>query len=114
MTKLVTIQIEVTEEQAALWKGRLPVVAPMTVEEWADLATIFEGLDGFVGQVAHVLLAIRKALETGHALPVEAMQQLIALTEDAVGASRLMGAVNVLMGRFVMGLGGKAKGARVQ
>ena len=110
----ITIVFEPTEEQAAEWQGRFAVIAPMNQQEWLDLWKFLATIDGFVEQVAQSLLAIRKALETGNALPTEAMQNLIALTEDAQGAAGLMPAVHYLMNRFAMVADARAEKERLQ
>jgi hypothetical protein len=115
MTKpTITIEFEPTVEVAALWQGRAACIAPFSAQEWSDLWNFFQTIDGFIEAVVQPLLAIRKGLEGGKAVPVEAMQQLIALTEDAQGASKIMGGVHALMGRFAMVTGGPTKKDLVQ
>lgn len=115
MTKsLITIQVEVTEEEAELWKGRAACIGPMSIQEWTDLFSFFANVDGYLQRVVVALIAMRKAAEAGQAVPDETLLQLLGLAEDAEGVATLMPAIQQLMGRFALLANAQTKKGRVQ
>ncbi len=118
MTKsLITIQLEVNEEEAALWRGRFACIGPMTGQEWTDLWAFFASIDGFVEQVSLPLVALHKAVAANPnapKVPDGTFRKLVEWAQDAEGVATLMPAIQQLMGRFAMVTSPKTKKGRVQ